>query len=283
MYHSINHSGDLPMDTNRPCILLANHQVDADWWYIWQLARAFHGAGNIKIVLKEPLKYLPILGWGMRLFEFLFLKRSLEHDAQRIRKYMATLHEDNFPFWMVIFPEGTTIHREYVEKSTHFALKNQRPLFKKVLLPRTKGLQLMLDAVKDSQPDIYDLTMGFPTYTGEIPTFDMEYDRNIDTGIPSMKSLLAGQKPPGSIHLHGKKYTYDQVMNDFSSLEHFLDTCWLEKEKRLEFFIHNQHFHQPFDMVSSKKMICTNPKNKEQLDVDEQIILPVSCSIYLSL
>lgn len=29
-------SGEVPTDTTRPAIIIANHQVDADWWYIWQ-------------------------------------------------------------------------------------------------------------------------------------------------------------------------------------------------------------------------------------------------------
>lgn len=29
-------SGELPTDVTRPAIIIANHQVDADWWYIWQ-------------------------------------------------------------------------------------------------------------------------------------------------------------------------------------------------------------------------------------------------------
>lgn len=78
-------SGDLPTDRSRPAIIIANHQVDADWWYIWQAARHYNGAGNIKIVLKDQLKYVPIVGWGMRLFEFLFLRRNIEQDAKQIK------------------------------------------------------------------------------------------------------------------------------------------------------------------------------------------------------
>jgi lysocardiolipin and lysophospholipid acyltransferase len=76
--------GELPTDLTRPAIIIANHQVDADWWYIWQAARHAEGAGNIKIVLKDQLKYVPVVGWGMRLFEFLFLKRNIDHDAKHI-------------------------------------------------------------------------------------------------------------------------------------------------------------------------------------------------------
>ncbi|TYZ61178.1 hypothetical protein PybrP1_012394 [[Pythium] brassicae (nom. inval.)] len=223
-------TGEVPKDTARPVIIIANHQVDADWWYIWQ--------GNIKIVLKDQLKYVPIIGWGMRLFEFLFLRRSIDHDSAHIKAYMDSLIGDDYPFWLVIFPEGTTIHQEYVAKSQAFAEKLNRPKFERVLLPRTSGLQIILDAVADVKPDIYDLTLAFPTYSGEVPTFEMGYSRKIDTSVPSMKSLLAGQGPP-HVAIHAKKYSYDAATQN---LEQFLDARWQEKEERLNYFIAHQKF-----------------------------------------
>uniref|UniRef100_K3X6I6 Phospholipid/glycerol acyltransferase domain-containing protein n=1 Tax=Globisporangium ultimum (strain ATCC 200006 / CBS 805.95 / DAOM BR144) TaxID=431595 RepID=K3X6I6_GLOUD len=231
-------TGEIPTDKTRPAIIIANHQVDADWWYIWQAARAYKGAGNIKIVLKDQLKYVPIIGWGMRLFEFLFLRRSIDHDSKHIKAYMDSLIGDDYPFWLVIFPEGTTIHKEYVVKSQAFAEKLNRPKFNRVLLPRTSGLQIILDAVDDVKPDIYDMTIAFPTYSGEVPTFDMGYGRERDIDVPSMKSLLAGQGPKHAA-IHSKKYSYEEVTQN---LEQFLDTRWKEKEERLNYFIKHQQF-----------------------------------------
>lgn len=231
-------TGELPSDPTRPVIIIANHQVDADWWYIWQAARHHESAGNIKIVLKEQLKFVPIIGWGMRLFEFLFLKRSIDHDAKHIKAYMDSLIDDDFPFWLVIFPEGTTIHTEYVTKSRAFAEKTNRPKFNHVVLPRTAGLQVILDAVEKVQPDIYDLTLAFPSYSGEIPTFDMGYDRKIDTQVPSMKSLLAGKKT-GPISIHSRRFSYADAKKD---LQGFLDTRWAEKDVRMAHFIKHKAF-----------------------------------------
>lgn len=113
-----------------------------------------------------------------------------------------------------------------------------RPKFERVLLPRTSGLQIILDAVADVKPDIYDLTIAFPTYSGEVPTFEMGYGRKTDTRVPSMKSLLAGQGPP-HVAIHAKKYAYDDAMQ---GLEQFLDERWQEKEERLNYFITHQKF-----------------------------------------
>ncbi|RQM10454.1 hypothetical protein DD237_003921 [Peronospora effusa] len=232
-------TGELPSDPTKPIILLANHQVDADWWYIWQAARQQKAAGNIKIVLKDQLKYLPIIGWGMRLFEFLFLRRRVDQDQEHIKRYMNGLITDGFPFWLVLFPEGTTIHSEYVTKSQTFAAREGRPKFERVLLPRTTGMRIILDAVAEVKPDIYDLTLAFPSYSGEVPTFDMGYGRKIDTELPSMKSLVAGKQPVGSVAMHSRRFSYEDATKD---LQGFLDARWKEKEERLNYFIEHQRF-----------------------------------------
>lgn len=101
----------------------------------------------------------------------------------------------------------------------------------------------MLDAVQDVKPDIYDMTIAFPSYSGEVPTFAMGYGRNIDTEVPSMSDLLAG-KEPATVSIYSKKYTYDQATEN---LEAFLDSRWVEKEERLNHFIQHQNFDQEED------------------------------------
>lgn len=226
-------SGTIPHESNKPCIIIANHQVDADWWYIWQVAKLSQSAGNIKVVLKAQLKHVPIFGWGMQMMDFIFLKRDMTKDRAKIQRQMTEFSLDKFPFWLVIFPEGTTVHKEYVDKSQAFAKRTNRPCLQHTLLPRSGGLKVLLQAVKDIQPDIYDLTMAFSTYSGEIPTYDMGYDRNTDTMVPSVKKLLAGQSP-AKVHVHGERFTYDQVSG---RVEEWLDEQWVRKEQRLQEYI----------------------------------------------
>jgi lysocardiolipin and lysophospholipid acyltransferase len=121
--------------------------------------------------------------------------------------------------------------------------REKRPKFEHVLLPRTSGLQIIMDAVKDAKPDIYDLTIAFPSYSGEVPTYDMGYGRKTDTEVPSMKSLLAG-KGPESVSIHAQKFAFDDVTGD---LQEFLDTRWKEKEARMNYFIEHQCFPEAKD------------------------------------
>lgn len=46
-----------------PCIIIANHQTYADWIYIWILLYYFGRESELKIILKESLKHIPVIGW----------------------------------------------------------------------------------------------------------------------------------------------------------------------------------------------------------------------------
>ncbi|KAH9189881.1 hypothetical protein AeNC1_008153 [Aphanomyces euteiches] len=238
-------SGDMPTDTSKPVFIIANHQVDADWWYLSELMRCVGAAGNLKIAMKHTLRSLPLVGWGMEMNDFLFLHRDIKLDRPLIQAHMQSFVQDDFPFWMLLFPEGTTIYSEYVTKSHEFAQQQKRPRLHRVLLPRTTGLKLMLESFKDSpiQPEIYDITMGFPGYSGEVPTYDMFYDRNIDVQLPTMNKLFMGQGP-SKVYLHCRRFTMDQVGPD---VEQFLDTLWVEKEVMMNEFIEHQCFQSKKD------------------------------------
>jgi 1-acyl-sn-glycerol-3-phosphate acyltransferase len=43
----------------------------------------------------------------MKFFEFIFLKRRLEHDKDNITQNLETSKKRGRPMWLVLFPEGT--------------------------------------------------------------------------------------------------------------------------------------------------------------------------------
>ncbi len=83
---------------------MANHQIYTDWWYIWMIACRHGLGGNIKIMLKHELRSIPIFGWGMRFFEFIFLKRKWALDKELLISSLNTARSDGFPIWLLIFP-----------------------------------------------------------------------------------------------------------------------------------------------------------------------------------
>ena len=101
---SIILSGDYDSLRSPRCVLMANHQIYTDWWYIWILACHYGQGGNIKIMLKHELSSIPIFGWGMRFFEFIFLKRKWIHDKEILISSVNQARLDGFPIWLLLFP-----------------------------------------------------------------------------------------------------------------------------------------------------------------------------------
>jgi 1-acyl-sn-glycerol-3-phosphate acyltransferase len=53
---------EIAVDESRD-IVIANHQIYADWIYIWGFLGLLGRAGNIKIVCKRAIQFIPVIGW----------------------------------------------------------------------------------------------------------------------------------------------------------------------------------------------------------------------------
>eukprot|EP00670_Eutreptiella_braarudii_P006175 CAMPEP_0174284272 /NCGR_PEP_ID=MMETSP0809-20121228/5021_1 /TAXON_ID=73025 ORGANISM="Eutreptiella gymnastica-like, Strain CCMP1594" /NCGR_SAMPLE_ID=MMETSP0809 /ASSEMBLY_ACC=CAM_ASM_000658 /LENGTH=275 /DNA_ID=CAMNT_0015379697 /DNA_START=239 /DNA_END=1066 /DNA_ORIENTATION=- len=218
-------SGDEPTP-EEPAILICNHQVDADWWFMWCWGKAFNKHGHVKIILKDTLKWVPVLGQGMQNFEFIFLARKLEEDKPNLMARLQTFVDDNFPFWFLIFPEGTTVHEEYIEKSQKFAEQTNRPVLHKTVLPRVNGLAVVLDTIPENTK-VYDATMVYSKYTGDIPDWDDGYERKKDKEVPSLTKMFGGFKTPPT-YIHMKASTAKEIKEQ--GIQDWLDKSWVEKD-----------------------------------------------------
>lgn len=128
--------------------------------------------GHIFIILKESLKYVPILGWGMQFFSFIFLSRNWTKDrerfAHRLQKLRRPQGKDGTtgkevynPMWMVIFPEGTNLSVNGRRKSGAWAEKMGISDMRHMLLPRSTGLRFCLEELGESVEWIYDCTLAY--------------------------------------------------------------------------------------------------------------------------
>eukprot|EP00667_Euglena_gracilis_P012879 EG_transcript_13255 len=218
-------TGDLPKP-DEPAIFIVNHQVDADWWFMWVLAKHFGQHGHLKIILKDTLKWIPIIGWGMQNFEFIFLHRDLKKDLPYLQKRVGAFMNDAFPFWLLLFPEGTTVHEEYVAKSQKFAKETGRPVLSKTMLPRVNGFNAIVEPMPDSVK-VYDCTMVYSAYTGDIPNWNDGYDRKKDKEVPNLQKMFTGMRTPQT-YVHIKEYTVGAIKK--CGTEKWLDERWVEKD-----------------------------------------------------
>ncbi|WOO79711.1 putative acyltransferase CST26 [Vanrija pseudolonga] len=242
-------------------VLMANHQAHVDWIYLWILACYAGHAEGITILLKWSLRQVPIVGWGMRNFRFIFLKRSwaadkdnLTHSLQRLASEAKSGDSNQAsgkkgskrsPLWLFVFPEGTIPSEDERPKSASYAKKQGVDDFVGLLHPRSTGLLFCLRTLLPSVPDLklLDVTVTYP----EIPFGKYPQDWY---SLPSI--FFRGVAPP-TIRLHLRLYsdltspncaipslkaarTADGLASEAETraFELWLRQRWQEKEARLE-------------------------------------------------
>lgn len=220
-----------------PGIIICNHQVDMDWYYLWGLLIQSKRHGQIRIILKDTLKYIPVLGLAMQFAGFIFVRRDWQKDGKQLRKQMEQIVVHKIPAMLLIFPEGTTINTQAQEKSRKYSIQESRPLFNYLLLPRSTGFSTILSSLSGASPVVYDITMAYDGYTGEIPTYEMGYERNKDHNIPNAGKILRGHHTV--VHMDVATFSAKDIG---PTVEEWLDYRWLRKECLLSYFAKHQKF-----------------------------------------
>ncbi|KAK2461763.1 hypothetical protein APHAL10511_006226 [Amanita phalloides] len=182
-------------------VLTANHQIYADWWYMWCLmyfigTRGVHS--YVYITLKKSLQWLPIIGWGMQFFNFIFLARSWASDKHTLASRLATLGKDaereRNPLCFILYPEGTLVSQHTRPISKKFADKMGISDRTNVLLPRSLGLHCTLRSLVPRIPDLtlLDITVIYPG----IPPLCYGQD------YYTLRSIFFDGVAPPTIHMH---------------------------------------------------------------------------------
>jgi len=186
-------------------VLISNHQIYADWWYAWCLSYFIGPQGvhrYIYITLKKSLQWVPIVGWGMQLYGFIFLARSWAADRVHLASDLSSLgkqaEEEDNPLCFILYPEGTLVSKNTRPISKKYADKIGIEDLKHVLLPRSTGLHHSLRSLAQRIPELrlVDLTMVYP---GVPP---MGYGQDYYT----LRSIFMDGVPPPTIHIHMKMF-----------------------------------------------------------------------------
>jgi 1-acyl-sn-glycerol-3-phosphate acyltransferase len=217
--------GNLILDFPERLVLMANHQIYTDWLYLWWIAYCNGMHGRLYIILKESLRKIPILGWGMQLNQFIFLKRNWEEDKPNMARSLQRLNKPTDPMWLLLFPEGTNLAPSTREKSAAWAKKNNITDCKHTLLPRSTGLHFCLDELKGSVDYVYDVTV---VYAG-VPRGQYAQD------IFTLKAGYMEGRPPKSVHMHFRRFAVKDIpLHDERAFELWLRARWREKDVMIE-------------------------------------------------
>lgn len=233
-------------------VLMANHQIYTDWIYLWWMAYTSHMHGAIYIILKESLKYIPFMGWGMMFYGFIFMARKwssdkprLAHRLQQLKKRHISAHSagnapggpsnagDLDPMWLLIFPEGTNLSANTRKKSVAWSEKSGIPDMKHQLLPRSTGMYFCLQQLGDTLDWVYDCTVA---YEG---TPKGGYAQDFFT----LRSTFLQGRPPKSVSLHWRRFAVKDIPLDTQeSFEKWVEQRWREKDEMLETFYETGRF-----------------------------------------
>lgn len=127
--------------------------------------------GHIYIILKESIKYIPLIGTGMMFYGFIFLSRKWSKDKERFSYRLRKLNSEHHgplsgthnldPMWLLIFPEGTNLSDNGRINSKKWADKNRIPDLRHAMLPRSTGLLYCVQELQRTTEWLYDCTVAY--------------------------------------------------------------------------------------------------------------------------
>ncbi|GAO18023.1 uncharacterized protein UV8b_00864 [Ustilaginoidea virens] len=225
-------------------VMIANHQIYTDWIYLWWVGYANRPGmhGHIYIILKESLKYIPIIGTGMMFYGFIFMSRKMATDQPRLSYRLTKLKKKRVdprgnayldPMWLLLFPEGTNLSNNGRQKSSQWAAKNNLKDPDHVMLPRSTGTYFCLRELKDTVEYVYDCTVA---YEG-VPRG--KYGEEIF----GLTSTYFQGRPPKSVNLYWRRFKITDIpLDDPREFDLWLRDQWYKKDALMEEYLDKGRF-----------------------------------------
>ncbi|KXX81458.1 putative acyltransferase CST26 [Madurella mycetomatis] len=235
-------------------IMIANHQIYTDWLYLWWVGYAnmpkMHG--SIYIILKESLKYIPIVGPGMMFYGFIFMSRKMAVDQPRLAHRLGKLKAQHTapdgksylnPMWLLLFPEGTNASQNGRNKSAKWAEKIGVKDPEHMLLPRSTGIYFCLNELKGTVDYVYDCTVA---YEG-IPRG--QFGEKLFT----LSGTYFRGQPPKSVNFYWRRFRVADIpLDNQEQFDLWLRERWYEKDALMEQYISTGRFPASPSQVLTK-------------------------------
>jgi len=222
-------------------LFLMNHHTELDWLYSWMMGDRLGILGNCRAFAKDPLKFVPIVGWSWAMSDMVFLSRgNLDKDQKTIKEKLNNYAEFPSPVWLLIFPEGTRLTAEKHQTSKEFASKSGLPLLEHHLTPRTKGFSFMVEHVdRDKFRAVYDCTLV--EGEGSAPF--------------NVTSLIKGRSCIGNVYV--RRISVDDIPKDQEESAAWLHNLYKEKDELKHNFLTTGNFTKDCTFVEPPRSLAS--------------------------
>jgi 1-acyl-sn-glycerol-3-phosphate acyltransferase len=211
---------DVPEREN--AIVVLNHQAMADIAVIFTLARSKKRLGDLKWFVKDILKYVPGVGWGMLFIDCLFVKRNWTDDHEHIQRIFDKILNSQIPLWLMIFAEGTRVSPSKIVSSQEYAKKHGFTPLKHVLIPRTKGFVATVLTLHRHVQAVYDVTIGYIE------------------GVPTLWQWIKGYVQ--KVNVHVRRFPIDDLPLESEAISTWLVKLYEDKDVLLDTYYRNGVF-----------------------------------------
>lgn len=255
-------------------ISISNHQIYTDWIYLWWVAYTSKMGGRVYIMLKKSLQSIPILGYGMTNFKFIFMNRKWAKDRITLSNQLGELDADargqgplhgkgpvlideegqmqwatlvnekkeNWPYNLILFPEGTNFTANTKMKSQNYGAKVGKETFNYVLLPHVTGLRHCIKVLKPSLNILYDVTIGYSGVNAD------EYAESLF----GLKSIFLESIYPKLVDIHVRGFKIDDIpIDNEEEFDQWLHQVWKEKDDLLARYYKEGTFYFDNDLQHS--------------------------------
>jgi 1-acyl-sn-glycerol-3-phosphate acyltransferase len=211
---------DVPPAEN--ALLVVNHQQMPDIPVLWWYAQRKQRGGDIRFFVKESLKHVPGIGWGLQLVGNVFVKRNWAADRDTIARTFAAFARERLPLWLVLFAEGTRVTAAKLARHHAIAAEKGVPPLRHLLWPRSKGFIACLRGLRERLDAVYDMTIGY------------------EGGVPDIMQYMKGYAR--RVHLHVRRFPIAELPEDDDALAAWLVNVFRDKDDLLEHYYSHGHF-----------------------------------------
>ena len=214
-------TGDaLPKEEN--AIVVANHQNYSDIVVLLCLGARHARLGDMKWFVKDVLKSVPGVGWGMLVLDCIFVKRNWTADRASVERTFAKVRQDHIPIWLVSFLEGTRMTPAKLAASQRRMRRLGLPLTSHVMIPRTKGFVASVHGLGSHLQAVYDVTIAH------------------EGSVLKLWELVKGESR--TVHLRVRRYSVQALPKDDTALADWVTTLFAEKDRLLQRFTETGEF-----------------------------------------